>query len=280
VSLNVSQWAGTKKDKRETAALAAKHNLPAEAARVNKTLLPMAAPLERIHKQTGALRTYYYDHTVPWEYSRNALKAEAYIDFATTMRGMIADWWQAVDAFDRAYPSLLANAKQTLNGMFNPDDYPDPSVMRSKFNIELRFTPVAEAGHLVLDASTEAEREAERELREELQRGMDSRLEEAMRDVFKRVYDTAKHAHERLADPRKVFHDSMVENAVKLVSILPSLNVANDPVLTQLTRDLETSLCAHTPEVLKQPGVTRTQTAARMKDIMDKMGAFYTPVGA
>ena len=167
-----------------------------------------------------------------------------------------------------------------LNGLFNADDYPTPAQMATKFAIDLRFTPVPEAGHIVLDASTAAEEEAERELREELQRGIDAQFAEAMKDVFKRVYDTAKHAHDRLSDPRKNFHDTMVDNARDLVALLPSLNIANDPMLSTLAHDLETSLCRHTPEVLRQPGVTRSATAAKMKDIMDKMGAFYTPGAA
>jgi hypothetical protein len=281
VSLNISQWQGRKLDKRETQELAVKHNLPNEAGRVYKTLLPMASSLDKVHKQTGKIRTYYYEHTVPWEYSRNALKAEGYIKFAQDMRDMIDEWTHYADDFKRQYPSLHAMAPSVLNGLYRAEDYPSPEQMNRNFNVELRFMPLPEVGNIVIEAADASEAEAasaaERELREELERGMTARYEAAMQDVWKRLYDCASKTHERLADPRNTFRDSLVDNARDLVRVLPSLNITNDPNLIAMAKQLDDSLCRHHPETLRQPGVTRAETAAKMADLMAKMGAFYTP---
>lgn len=278
-SLNVSQWAGRKKDKRETAQLAAKHGTPSEIASVHKALLPLAKELDRVHSMTGEIRTYYYDNTAPWEHGGQVLKSTAYMDFSTHIRPMINKWRDAVRVFLNMYPQLVADAAQTMNGLYNPADYPSPDEMERKFSIDIRFRPLPDVNSIIIEAASESEAEAvaaaTAELRQELESGLRSQYTDAMQSVWKRLYDTAKHAHERLSDPSNKFHDTLVENARELVRVLPNLNITDDPTLTALTEELRTSLCAHTPEVLRQPGHTRAATATAMADIMSKMSAFY-----
>jgi hypothetical protein len=235
-----------------------------------------------VHQLTGAIRTFYYDNTVPWEYGSNVLKSSAYLDFSNTIRPMINEWHAARKHFLNVYPMLRANAALTMNGLYNPADYPEPWEMERKFSIDIRFTPLPETGHIVIEAASAAEAAAAQaatdELRDELTRGMQAQYSEAMQSVWKRLYDTAKHAHERLSDPTAIFRDTLVDNARDLVKVLPQLNITDDPTLTALTDQLRTSLCSHSPDVLRQPGVTRAETARAMADIMSKMGAFYSEV--
>jgi hypothetical protein len=155
---------------------------------------------------------------------------------------------------------------------------PGPEPLRSPGLLSallgLAFNP---AKPLLSRSEAAAASAAERELREELERGMTARYESAMQDVWKRLYDCAAKTHERLADPRNTFRDTLVDNARDLVRVLPSLNITNDPNLIAMAKELDDSLCRHHPETLRQPGVTRAETASKMADLMAKMGAFYTP---
>lgn len=280
VALNISEWKANKKDKRITQQVAHQHGTPQEAARVYKSLLPMSSALDKVHQQSGAIRTLYYRRTVPWEYGQNVFKASAYLDFANEMRPMIAQWRQLVKEFLAVYPQQRIDAAMILNGMYDPADYPEPEEMERKFDLTLRFRPLPEAGHIVIEAAEEAQSEAAeaatRELRAELEAGIRAQYGDAMNSVWKRLYETAKHAHDRLSDPNARFHDSLIENARELVGLLPSLNIANDQTMNDLAAQLKASLCTHSPEVLRQPGVTRAETARAMADIMSKMGAFYS----
>lgn len=274
VSLRISQWAARKMDKDETAALAAKHGVPTEVGRVHKSLLPMAAPLERLHKLSGELRTEYYTHTVPWMYDGvNVMKCEQYMDFVQRMRPRIDEWRRLADDFVRQYPTLKAQAKLTMNGLYKEADYPAPEEMARKFAIDLLFFPLPNPDDFRIKASDE-ETEA---LRQQLEENIKASYQASMQSVWKRLYEVVAKAHERLSDPTARFHDTLVSNAQELCGLLPSLNIADDPNLETLRRELEGSLCKHTPETLRQPGATRSATAAKMADIMAKMGAFYTP---
>jgi hypothetical protein len=280
VRLNIGQWQGNKKDKRETRELAIKHNLPSDVASARKTLLPNCKELAAVHKQTGTIRSYYYDRTVPWEYSRGVIKSDTYLQFAADMRGLIDEWHSKVDTFVNIYPSAVANAATLLNGMYDPSDYPGVSAIRSLFSLDLQFFPLAEAGNIVIDVANEAERQAAEAatitLRQQAEAEITASYARGMERVWERLYKVVAHAHERLSDPDNSFHDTLVTNAQDLVKILPSLNIANDPNLASMTDELSKSLCAHTPEVLKIPGITRAETASKMADIMKRMGAFYT----
>ena len=97
----------------------------------------------------------------------------------------------------------------------------------------------------------------------------------AMKDVFDRVFEVVQTAYERLKDPDAIFRDSLVENATKLCGILPTLNITNDHRLDQLSKQIMSTLGKHNPSTLRKDPVVRKNTAAQMKDVMQKMGALY-----
>jgi hypothetical protein len=78
---------------------------------------------------------------------------------------------------------------------------------------------------------------------------------------------------EKLADPKAVFRDTMVENTRELCALLPRLNFADDPNLEDLRQQVEGSLLLH-PDALRNNPVVRQDKAREAKDIMDKMSAF------
>jgi hypothetical protein len=95
----------------------------------------------------------------------------------------------------------------------------------------------------------------------------------AMQDVWKRLFDRVQHMAEKLADPKAIFRDSMVENAREICALLPRLNFADDPNLEAMRQQVEASLLKH-PEALRNDPDLRRDTAAEAKKIMDAMGAF------
>lgn len=272
VNLRVSQWSARRLDKRETAAVAIKHGTVNEVARVNKNLLPFAADLERIHKRTGSIRTEFYKRTLPWSQEGvQILKADAYIDFTRDFRGLMDEWRSDVDEFVGNYPTLREEAKLLLNSLYDEADYPEPEDVRRKFNIDMHFYPIPDRADWRVSVG-DAEMQ---ELQDSIEERVKSSVGEAMRDAWKRVYDTVSKAHERLADPKAIFRDSLVENAVELCKLLPSLNLTDDPDLETMRKQLEGTLCRHNPDTLRSDPRVRSDAAAKMVELMGKMGAFY-----
>lgn len=273
VSLNISQWAARKLDKRETQELAAKHGTVEGVARVNKALLPGADALDKVHKKTGEIRTWFYEQTLPWGMEGSRILPSAnYMAFVQTMRTKILEWERLYGTFKQEYPALQAQARINLNGLYRDEDYPDVSEMDRKFKADVSFFPVPDAGDFRVSLSNDEIARIQQDVTERVEQAQAV----AMRDCWDRLHKVVKHAHEKLADPKAIFRDSLVENAKELCALLPKLNLTSDPQLEAMRQELEGALCKHTPEVLRQSGATRAETASKMADIMAKMGALYS----
>lgn len=273
VSVSLSEWSGRKLDKQETQYLKLKHNLNVDAARVNKNLLPMDDGLERIRKSTNAVRALYYERTTPWiQENLRILKNTAYVKFAQDIGKLVREREQLVEEFIATYPERLAEAQRLLNGLFKRDDYPEAWQLRDKFACQVNFSPVPDSSKWVVDEIVGEHMEA---LRKQMEAQATAGLKTAMADAWDRVRKVVEHAHERLADPKAIFRNSLVDNALELCALLPSLNIEDDPNLEDVRRDLEKAIVGYNVETLRSDPAVRQDAAEKMRAIMDKMGALY-----
>ena len=272
VSLRISQWTARKLDRRETAEVAARHGLKGDIARVNKDLLPQSHELDKIHKMTGAIRTDYYRYSLPWgQDGVQIIKSDAYLGFTQMLSTWKSKWYAAVEAFIDVYPELQHEARWKLNGLYRDEDYPDVDRLRGKFSMSVGFTPVPTADDWRVDVGDEGMAY----LREQITRDVVESQGAAMKAAWGRIYDVVSRAHERLASPDNVFRDSLIENARELCSILPSLNITDDPALEAMRQEVERTLCSTDAQGFRDDTVLRQQTSDKLAAIMAQMGGLY-----
>lgn len=274
VSLSVSQWDARRIDKPETLAVQEKHGTVKRAARVHKSLLPGAKELDAIHKYTGAIRTFVYKHTLPWGEGTQILKTAGFMSFTQELDGMRAHWHDLVNQFVMAYPRLRQEAEYALGSLFDPTDYPDANSIREKFVTDVKYLPVPEASDWRVDLGEEQVSALRQAVEEQTQRAQ----ADAMKEAWQRLFKVVEHAHERLANPKAVFRDSLIENAIEVCALLPSLNIANDVNLEKMRRTIEGALCAQSPQALRKSSKARGFAAVQMKQAMDKMSGMYGAV--
>jgi hypothetical protein len=270
--LNVRSWNGRKLDKSETEVVLHRASAVKGSARVNKSLLPEAQTLIALQKLTGEIRTFVYKRSAPWAEGMQIMQSSGYLDFMNDFRALKSKWDRLADQFVQEYPQLVSQAQISLGTLFDPNDYPDAADLRARFSLEVRFMPVPTAADWRVDLGDEAIAD----LRADVEKQVKAGQEAAMRAVYERIFDVARKAHERLSNPKAVFRDSLVENAVELCELLPSLNITNDPRVDKLRRVIETSIGKHTPKVLRTDANKRKKTADAMKQVMDKMSGFYS----
>lgn len=275
VALNISQWTARKRDAKETARLERETRACAGAASVNKKLLPMSHDLDQVHKLTGFIRNEYYKLTLPWMEGMGIIKANSYMEFTQHFGELKTKWEDAVSKFLVSYEEAIDDARYLLGDLFSEDDYPHVDTVRRKFSMDISFYPVPSPKDCTRTSMLGDLAEG---WAKSLAKQLSDRERESMAKAWQRVYDVVSKAHERLANPKNIFRDSLIENAQELCSILPSLNITDDPKLEQLRQDLESSLCAYDPQSLREDEVLRSEVADKMSDIMSKMGAFYAPV--
>jgi len=269
VQLNVSQWTARKYDKKATKEVILSHGTTAAAGRFNKALLPMSDLLENIHKKTTHIRTKYYDNTLPWGMDGTMMLPTAnYLAFMSDFRKERGEWNSLVQDFIDNYDSLKLDAQRILGSLYDHSDYPPVLELRHKFHMDMAVFPVPSSDFRVSIGSEELTR-----IQQDVERRVKDAEQAALKDVWQRLYDRVKHMAEKLADPKAIFRDSMVENAKEICAMLPRLNFSDDPNLEAMRQQVEATLLKH-PEALRNDPDLRQDTAAEAKKIMDAMGAF------
>ncbi len=269
VQLSVSQWTARKYDKKVTNEVASAHGTTTAAGRYNKSLLPMNDYLDRVHKKTTHIREKFYRNTLPWGIEGTMmLPTSNYLQFMTDFRKEKGEWQYLVDQFVGNYDQLRLDAKRLLGSLYDDGDYPDESDVARKFKMDMAIFPVPSTDFRVAIASDELTR-----IQQDVEKRIADAQTTAMKEVWDRLYDRVKHMAEKLADPKAIFRDTMVENTKELCALLPRLNFMDDPNLEQLRQQVEASLLKH-PEALRNDPDLRRDTAVEAKAIMDKMSVF------
>jgi hypothetical protein len=274
VQLNISQWTARKHDKRATREVAASNNASMDAGRYNKSLLPMNDALDHVHKKSTHIRTKYYENTTSCGLDgMQILPSGNYLAFMTEFRKEKSEWYSLVSTFVDNYEQLVTHDRhrlqRTLGSLYDPADYPTVDQIRDKFRMDVAVFPVPSSANLRIPVSS-AELDA---IRQEIEQRVDNAAKTAMSELWQRLHDRVRHMAEKLADPKAIFRDSMVENARELCALLPRLNFTDDPHLEDMRQQVEQSLLKH-PDALRNDPDLRRDTAAEAKAIMDKMAIF------
>jgi hypothetical protein len=275
INLQVGLWLGYRLDKAASLAVTEQANADQDAARVNKHLVPKET-LKPIVSAAGAIRTHFYDKTLPWKDNGDRLLTrKMYTKFIEEHSKLVSEFDNAVDDFlSNSYLKAKDQAEFRMGDLFNSSDYPDSTTLRNKFYVNLDIDSVTQANdfRVQLDAN-----ELER-VKAQMMESTQARLGRAMQDVWQRLADTLKHFGDKMSKD-EIFRDSTVRNLEEIVELLPDLNILNDPQLEQVRQDIKNSLIGYDPKDLRKDKAVRNNVASEAQRIMDTMSGFMNAFG-
>ena len=270
MSLSISQWTARKLDKKATKEVADNNRASTSAGRYNKSLLPLNDQLAHVHQKTGVIRDKFAKNTLPWGIDGTRILPSAnYLQFMQDFRKEKSEWQYLVQNFLDNYDYLVAEAKRWLGDLYDEKDYPSKESITNKFNMDMAILPVPSNDFRVELSSDELTR-----IQEELESRMTTVQQEAMSDCWHRLYKHVEHITEKLADPKGIFRDSMIDNAVETCDLLTRLNIAEDPNLEAMRQAVESKLLGHHPDSLRNDPDLRQDAAEEARKIMDAMSVF------
>src|SRR4051794_29672871 len=136
VAVVISQWTARKLDKRVTDKVNQEHGAHKDAGRYNKLLIE-AKRMEKINGIVSKARRLHYTMTKPWcDEGMRILPNVLHGKFADEFRVLKREFEVAADEFCRDYPLFVEERKRALVKLFNADDYPAVSEIRSKFKLD------------------------------------------------------------------------------------------------------------------------------------------------
>jgi hypothetical protein len=277
-SVVISAWSARKYDKKITEETNARNNANPDAGRYNKLLVAKKDIKELTAVASGA-RQFHYAMTLPWiDQGPRLLPTDTFMKHAE-IRKMKADFDKLADQFAKNYPAIIEDAKKRLNGMFDPADYPDPALIRSKFSFDVKYLPCPDSE----DFRVSLGQEAMDEIKSDLEARMGSAVDTAMSNVRERIVDVVGHMAEKLKGyapgmkgkrAENTFQDSLVDNVRDLVDLLPSFNLTNDPKLDALIKKMRDKLCSVDAEELRDNEHERKYVAKQAAAILKEAQEF------
>jgi hypothetical protein len=271
VDLHISVYSGRKQDKFTQSEVTTAHGSASKkAASVYKNLFAECKELDALTKFQARVRAEHYRLTLPWnDQGARLLPTAALIEYQQTMNRCLNEFDRLVDAFLDKYDTLVASAAFQLGTLFDRSEYLSRAQVSLRFRMESSFTPLPVAGDFRLDI----EHEVQQDLIRKYSVHMQDKLAQANRDAWDRLHAALLRLSDRLVIEEdgkgRKFHDTMVTGALDLCELLRSLNVTNDPALTQASRKVEELLSGVTPKELRDEHSTRVQTKQRVDAILD-----------
>ena len=269
VRLHIRQWSASKNDKKVTHKVEQAYNAQ-NTGRFNKRLVAEEA-IKKVAKTANEARKFHYDNTLPWgDDGSRILLSKNYLSYTSKMQALKSGFEVTVGEFIANYSALVEDARQRLKGMFNPGDYPDGSRIQKKYTFEVSIDPLpSEADFRVTLQDEEVER-----IKERIKTRNRLAYQEAMADVWQRLYKSVKHMADRLQEADGVFRNTLVSNLCDLCALLPRLNLSDSQKLETMRRTVEKKLCRFAPGELRRDQKKRFQVATDATAILDVMKGY------
>lgn len=194
------------------------------------------------------------------------LPSKLFMDYTAFMRSAKAQYTKLTSELVANYPAEVQCARQRLGTMYEPDDYPDASEMYARFDLAVEFAPVPAANDFRVDVGNEAAEE----IRTSITNTVHTKQEAAVKATFTRVRDVVSKIYERLSIPDAIFKDTLITNADDLCTVLNGLNITDDPLITQLEKDIRGQLI-EPPDAIRRNSALRGRVAHAAQEILQRV---------
>lgn len=272
VKLSISYFPIKKKDN-ELAREITK-NKKAQDGNIGADKIIVGKEFAEYYKIQGEIRNYFYEKTMPWEKRANYLLAVKLFDqFNTEMLDKIDKFNQAVKEFEKNYVAgLIQNdAKNRLTDAYKSIDYPAFELIKDRFNIGLKYSPILN----VDDIRFNINKEEEEKIRAIAKKEEEEKLNEAIKFLWQdKIYEPIKELVKIFSKEDKTFHESTLENINSLVTYLESYNLNNDNKIDEIKNLIADNLINADSQELRDNKVYREKYANNAESILKKIESY------
>ena len=269
VEVNISSWAGRKKDKRASTKVTEDAQAKKGVANVYKQLLGDCDELSALRGHVTAARNMHSNMTMPWSNSGLRLLPTAqYFKYTEAMSQMQNEFESLKNKFLTAYNDTVVDVQLELGTLFLREDYPTVESLNSKFAFRINYMPLPDVGDFRVDVSNDALRE----MRKEYSDFYSKQFNVAMNDVWTRLHKALTNMSERLdysgKEDKKVFRDTLVPNVTDMIELLRVCNVTQSIQMSDMANKLEDAMSGVSAVVLRDDNTFRVRTKAKVDDII------------
>jgi len=268
VSLEIGQLGLSKKDTDLTNKAHAAAGITDTRAGYYRKFKIDRSSIMSISKSANSARLYHRMLTVPWGYDRyRLLPATLLMKYTKKIKNYKMEFLSHVDDLAVRWPYILNQAQIRLGPAYNKNEYPTANEVKSFYKFQIHFKPIPQDDHFIL----QVEEKTLKEMKNNLNNEQFKNIEDATANLWHRLYEVVDRMATRLDEENPKIFKTLITNIEDLTKILPELNIANNPVLTDMSNDVKNRLCMFTPGQLKKDSRAKDTTAKAAKEIRNKM---------
>jgi hypothetical protein len=174
-------------------------------------------------------------------------------------------------AYQTFYNRLEENGRARLGKYFDPDDYITPGEARAKFKCEVNYGAIADLDAWKIGGLSQGQVDEIVRKVAERERNL---LQDAMKDVWYRLYEKVKKMATTLGKEDAKFHGTLITNIADICEILPLLNLNDDPNLEKMREEVEKKVSRFDPDVLREDKVARKDAADEARELADRINGY------
>jgi hypothetical protein len=272
--VSISLWGAERSDAKIMDKVKADAGAVGNVGRAIKNMLAgVDGSLRDTRAAFNAVRSEHYSLTLPWVSDPHAERQRGprllpnvlFDRYLGEMSKRKRDAMAALDKFVTEYPDLVVQAKSNLGSLADLD-YPSQNEVRGSFKVSFDFEPIP-AGTAFRGLSPH--------MLDRLSKGLaakqDRMVQGAMSSMWENVRERVTHVVERLSDPANTFKSSTVENVRELLVLLPGWNVAGDPRVAEIVKDLDQMLTGVDVKAIRKTESVRKDVADQAQRVTDKL---------
>jgi len=281
VKLGIRQWGGQKVDKSATLETCTAKNADNNAGKFVKSLMGGSQLLKEIKQVSSAARHANNAQTLPFTTGVSLLPVTNFERHSELLQGHQQMFTSLVSEFIDEFEVMRDRQSLRLGEMFNIYDYPSVSELWTRFQFDLSYEPLADnnAFDNMLGSV-----EMEQQLIETANRQMQSRIDDAVTELWSRLTKAVVHVEDKLRNYKPAdgevkaegaFRDTLIQNVRDLCDVLPRLNLTGDADLDNACQLVSEKIAVYDCEDLRSNDNLRKSVADDAQSILDTMQGVY-----
>jgi len=269
--LSISRLVGGRRDDKATEEVEKKHHIESGTGGQFVKALVNPAYLKAINKASSRIRENFYKFTLPWHGEQRVLPVSVYDRFSEVHNKLVAEFDKLADELASKYDEILSEAKQRLNGLYRPDEYPETSnIFRDKFAVNLDQFSFPRETDL-----------RDPELQARALQAVSGRLAVCHAKLLDRVIESLQKFGATLAKSDAIFRDSLVGNIREALDEADALNFTGDSRIAEGIATVRAGLWGHLDaDLLRENQYARTDAVKKSEEVLKAIYSLKSTLGA
>ncbi len=277
VSVEVNVWSATKQDRAISNEVTTAKKADANAGRFVKNLLANNVDHKNLLNYRQTIYNWMVRTTYPWNKAQDFLPHVSLPKFMQEFHNHEVEFNKLLDTFCANYSTTVSNMAFAQGDMFNRNDYPDVSEVRSKFGVTLYTSEIPVGDYrcsISQDLADDLNNHYNKQAQSIVQKILDDQIERLV-DVMESLshccdVDEYVGKDGEMKQKKRKIYEGTVEKAKEYCRVFKDFNLTNDAKLDEAVSQLDLALRGINADMLRESDAARSQVKDEMDDILSK----------